>query len=252
MRGWRWLRHGAGPGAWNMGVDEALLVSAARGTATLRLYRWQGPWLSLGYAQVLDDFRREACRAAGVGVVRRATGGRAVLHGCDLTYAVAAPLSHLPGGLHASSARIARGLLAGLRSLGVEAECVEPEDAERGIGFDCFAHAGAHEIRRRGRKLCGSAQRRAGGALLQHGSIRLAPDPEPVRRAAGLAGPGASLLELGCPCEPETLCAALSAGLADALGVRLEPGELEPGESVRAAGRQAESPGVTPSPQGPP
>jgi len=88
---WRLLRDAAAAGPWNMGVDEALLETAiAEGRPALRLYRWEGPWLSLGYGQTFDAAQREACAAAGVGVVRRVTGGRAVLHGGDLTYAVAA------------------------------------------------------------------------------------------------------------------------------------------------------------------
>jgi lipoate-protein ligase A len=235
-----------------MGVDEALLASAERGRATLRLYRWKGPWLSLGYAQVLDPARREACRAAGVGLVRRVTGGRAVLHGCDLTYAVAAPLSWIPGDLHGSSARIARGLVAGLHSLGVEAECVAPQTAERGTAFDCFARAGAHEIRCRGRKLCGSAQRRNRAALLQHGSIRLAPDPDAAQRAAGLEGSAGSLAVLSRPVEPEALEIALSEGLAEALGMRLELGDLEPDERLAALARGEEPPGAAARSQGAP
>ena len=75
-----------------MGMDEALLASVvAGGPPTLRLYRWQGAWLSLGYSQRLSSRRLAACRQAGVGVVRRVTGGRAVLHGGDLTYAVSVP-----------------------------------------------------------------------------------------------------------------------------------------------------------------
>ena len=75
-----------------MGVDEALLASAVHtGRPSLRFYRWQGPWLSLGYGQSLSEVRAERCRAAGVGWVRRVTGGLAVLHGADLTYTVAAP-----------------------------------------------------------------------------------------------------------------------------------------------------------------
>ena len=95
---WRLLLDGPGAGSWNMAVDEALLRSAQRGAApTLRFYSWDGAWLSLGFApSPLDAARRAACREAGVGIVRRATGGRAVLHGADLTYAVAAPVAALP------------------------------------------------------------------------------------------------------------------------------------------------------------
>lgn len=236
MATWRLLRHGPGTGAWNMGVDEALLATARRGQPSLRLYTWEGPWLSLGYAQALDPARRIACAQAGVGVVRRATGGRAVLHGCDLTYAVAAPVGLVGGDVLESSARIGRGLLAGLRELGVEAVCVEPAAGPgRGAGFDCFATPGAHEILSGGLKLCGSAQRRRGGVLLQHGSLRLCAEPPAVRRAAGLEeGRSTSLAELGLDVSPGAVGDGLLDGLARALGARLQPGELSP-EEIRAA-----------------
>ncbi|MEN8183471.1 MAG: octanoyltransferase [Myxococcota bacterium] len=243
MSAWRLLRHGPGPGSWNMGVDEALLAGAARGQPSLRVYRWDGPWLSLGYAQPLDRERRVACEAAGVAIVRRVTGGRAVLHGGDLTYAVAAPLRWAPGDVGRSYALIAGGLLAAMRRLGLEAACVAPTPgARRAPDFDCFASAGGHEIVCDGLKLCGSAQRRTAAALLQHGSLRLQPDPPEARRAAGLEPEGAtSLLELGAPCDVERVAEAVVAGLGDALGAQLVEAELD-GDECSAAGKRGEEP----------
>ncbi len=110
-----------------MGVDEALLASAVRtGRPSLRFYRWQGPWLSLGYGQVLDRERVADCSRAGVGVVRRVTGGRAVLHGSDLTYALAAREGQLPPGLMASYELVAGVLIRALGALGVEAVASGP------------------------------------------------------------------------------------------------------------------------------
>jgi lipoate-protein ligase A len=197
--GWRLLRDGAADGPWNMAVDALLLERATRGIATLRLYGWRGAWLSLGYAQRLSDPRREACRRTGVGVVRRITGGRAVLHGGDLTYAVAAPEVALPSGLQASYGLVTDVLLAALGGLGITAERGRaPGEAGRADAFDCFAEPAPEEICVGGGKLCGSAQRRSGGALLQHGSLRLRPDPSDLRSAAlGGVGPATSLYELG-------------------------------------------------------
>ncbi len=91
MSRWRLIVDGRANGEWNMGVDESLLKTAVTaGTPTLRFYRWRGPWLSLGYSQRPQAELYAACSRAGVGVVRRVTGGRAVLHGEDLTYAIAA------------------------------------------------------------------------------------------------------------------------------------------------------------------
>ena len=173
---WRLLRDGAASGAWNMGVDEALLATASEsGRATLRLYAWDGPWLSLGHAQPAPGPLAQACTEAGVGLVRRATGGSAVLHGSDLTYAVAVPESALPPGLQGSYARVAEALSLALASLGLRTRRAPGGPSPR--GFDCFQQAGGDEICVGERKLVGSAQRRSGGAVLQHGSIRLAPDP---------------------------------------------------------------------------
>jgi lipoate-protein ligase A len=225
-----------------MGVDEALLASAAAGgPPSLRLYAWRGAWLSLGYRQALDAQRARRCAAAGVAVVRRSTGGRAVLHGADLTYAVAAPEALLPGDLAASYARIAAGLADALRGLGVEVDPEAPPAPRSGAAaFDCFAEPALHELCAAGRKLVGSAQRRAHGAVLQHGSLRLAPDPAPAARATGLQGRGAtSLRELGCRAAPEAVREALLRGLARALGAELRPAALLPGEAAAASRRGA-------------
>lgn len=239
------MRHGPGAGPWNMGVDEALLGTARGGTPSLRLYAWQGPWLSLGYAQVLEARPRAACAAAGVGVVRRATGGRAVLHGCDLTYAIAAPVGLVGGDVLGSSSRIARGLLEGVRLLGVEARCSEVplRGARRSAGFDCFAAAGAHELLSGGRKLCGSAQRRVGEALLQHGSLRLRPEEAALRRAGGLEeGHATSLEELGVREPLERVAEALIEGLGRVLQASFEPAELSAPELRSARQRGVEPP----------
>jgi lipoate-protein ligase A len=226
-----------------MGVDEALLASAAAGgPATLRLYRWSGPWLSLGYGQRLDAERARRCAGAGVGVVRRASGGRAVLHGQDLTYAVAAPAAWLPAGIEASHARLAGALGEALGRLGL---AVEAAGAGAGAApdFDCFARPAAHELCAAGRKLVGSAQRRVAGALLEHGSLRLAPDPPAARAAAGLASEQAvSLRELGVGPPLVELCARLAEAFAAALCARFEPGVLSPSEVASAERRELEPP----------
>jgi lipoyl(octanoyl) transferase len=242
---WRLLLDGPGAGFWNMAVDEALLRSAQRGAApTLRFYGWDGAWLSLGFAQRLDAARRAECREAGVGIVRRATGGRAVLHGADLTYAVAAPVTALPAGLDATYALIGCALRQALTRLGVPAEPAAAIPLAPGAGgFDCFQSAAAHEICAKGRKLAGSAQRRAGGGVLQHGSLRLGPDPLPARAAAGLLQESAtSLAELGFALGPERVLAACMAAFESVLAANLVEGTLDEVELAQArelAGRHA-------------
>ena len=238
---WRLLEDGDGHGAFNMGVDEALLASAIAGIATLRFYGWEGHWLSLGYAQSLDPRRIAACAEAGVGIVHRVTGGRAVLHGSDLTYCLAAPETALPAGLRGSYQLVGDALIAGLQSLGVAAErSVAPSATVRSSDFDCFAVPAEDEICVRGRKLAGSAQRRARGGVLQHGSIRVAPDPPKVTRVVGFApGVATSLKELGMRVVREELLEALKAAFRKSLGSSLEVSILSPSER-RSAERRVE------------
>src|SRR2546423_12507810 len=178
--GWRLLLDKPASGAWNMAVDEVLLDGVASGEAppTIRFYEWAPPCLSLGYFQPFDVVDVDGCRALGVEVVRRPTGGRAILHDRELTYSVALSASVLgqDGGVLPSYYRLSLALQDGLRRLGVAAT-LAPESASSSAahGPVCFDRPSAHEILLRGRKLVGSAQMRRGGGLLQHGSIPIEP-----------------------------------------------------------------------------
>jgi lipoate-protein ligase A len=240
MSRWRLIEDGEASGPWNMGVDEALLASARQGHPSIRLYRWRGPWLSLGYGQQVDPRLERACEEAGVGRVRRVTGGRAVLHGQDLTYAVASPEALLPPTLLGAYDWVARVLVDALRCLGVAATRSGPDARAPGRElFDCFAQAAPEEICVADRKLAGSAQRRVGGALLQHGSIRLSPDPDVAIEATGLAGAGATdLAELSGPVSEEVLRSALASSFEGVLGQPLERGGLSRGEQAMARERE--------------
>lgn len=224
-----------------MAVDEVLLEAAAAGGApALRLYGWRGPWLSIGYAQPIEPETLAACAAAGVRVVRRMTGGRAVLHGADLTYAIAAPDAALPEGLEASYRLVCDALLAALATFGVAAERAPAAAPLRPrAAFDCFESPAADEITARGRKLAGSAQRRAQGAVLQHGSIRLAPDPAAAAAAARLGSGATSLGELGVApgAARRALVAELPTALARLLGAAVEPAALTASERAAARAR---------------
>jgi lipoate-protein ligase A len=213
----------------------------------LRLYRWSSPALSIGYAQDRDrDVDTEACRERGIAVIRRITGGRAVLHDAEVTYSVSAPAGQ-PGfgsGLDAAYRRIAAGLVAGLRLLGLPASPAAPglrSPAPGSRPAACFAATSRHEIAVDGRKLVGSAQRREGGAFLQHGSILLRSHAELAGRLLrGLPGAGAEAGMIGLTellpagATPEAVTAAIAAGCASAWGVACVPGEVSPAE-VRAA-----------------
>lgn len=263
---WRLIDSGPGPGAWNLALDEAIFdaVRERRSPPTLRLYGWEAPTLSLGYAQDgARDLDLAACAAAGIAVVRRATGGRAVLHDREVTYSVAVPAGTPVFGtnLDAAYRAVAAGLLAGLRLLGVDAALAPA--ARRGAGEPrhpgCFGSASRHEILAGGRKLVGSAQRRSGGAFLQHGSILLEGHAERLARllrpseAAGAGDRGrgryhgrnrgrdrgtpgmAGLADLLRPCPAHgRIAAAVAAGCAAAWGVRLVPGGATAAEVAAA------------------
>ena len=126
---WRLVCTPPSPGDWNMAVDEAILEAAGQGKTlpTLRLYAWQPPCLSLGYAQPASDADRNALNQNGWGLVRRPTGGRAILHCDELTYSVIAP-NHEPrleGGVLDSYRTLSQALLRALHTLEIPAEPVE-------------------------------------------------------------------------------------------------------------------------------
>lgn len=192
---WRFLDSGAAGGVTNMATDAALLAHARRtGSGTLRIYGWDGPTLSLGrHERARDRFDPARLAAHGVDVVRRPTGGRALLHDREVTYSVTAPLGTLS--LGESYAVINALLLDALARLGVRATvAVAARRPLRPVGAACFAEPGAGELTVGGAKLVGSAQLREDGALLQHGSILLADDQaliDQLRAGGGTASPAA-------------------------------------------------------------
>jgi lipoate-protein ligase A len=168
-------------GAENMALDEALLERAREsGQAVFRVYTWADPTLSFGRNQTaLGVYDATRAEAEGVAVVRRLTGGRALLHHREVTYSVTAPLT-LGASLRESYDRINRLVVAGLRRLGVAVEVAVPrERAPAPSVAPCFERPAAGELVFAGRKLVGSAQWRDVGALLQHGSI-LVEDDQPM------------------------------------------------------------------------
>ncbi len=290
-RGWRLVDSGAAPrpGAENMAIDHALAESVqAGGPAALRFYCWDPPCLSLGRNQpAAGVYDRAAAAARGVDIVRRPTGGRAVLHWHELTYAVAVPVGQL-GSPRETYAAINRALVAGLRRLGGPA-LVVPERAAPAPGaaaagpndpawqralaahptsklneMPCFDLAAPGEVVAAGRKLIGSAQRREGAVLLQHGSLLLDDDqgavlellatgPAPAglpvlaAHAAGAASPVGMAAELAVLAEraarPATLREllgelparaqlerALAEGFQEVLGIALAPAALSAAE----------------------
>ena len=197
----RWRRLLSPPlaAADNMALDEALMRRAARsGEAVLRAYAWRTPTLSLGRNQAAAaTYDAVRARELGVEIVRRPTGGRALLHHREITYSVTAPAL---ADLRESYARINRILLHALRQLGAPAQLASPATRAPLPGdAPCFETPVAGELVIGDRKLVGSAQWRDGGALLQHGSI-LVDDDQPLlarlaTRPLPSAPPAATLRE---------------------------------------------------------
>lgn len=168
-------------GAANMAVDQAIAQSCAAGESppTLRFYRWQPPAVSLGRHQPLADIDQEAVAARGYEVVRRSTGGRAILHIDELTYSVAANSEELrvQGGVMDAYLRLSNALVTGLRLLGLAADKAAGDvRVGKDVSAACFEVPSAYEITAHGRKLLGSAQSRRAKYVLQHGSLPLIGD----------------------------------------------------------------------------
>ena len=211
-----------------MARDHALARTLAPGTAILRLYRWRTPTVSLGRNEPARGlYDRAAAARLGIGFVRRPTGGRCVLHQEELTYAVLLPAGAL-GGPRRAYRRIHAGLVRALVALGVPAELAGGERTPPPSAGPCFALAAPGEVTVAGRKLVGSAQARLEGALLQHGSLLLAPGQDALEA-----------LRTGATCGPATAAfesvAARGAGDAAAASLREVLGAVPPWEALARA-----------------
>jgi lipoate-protein ligase A len=238
-----------------MAVDEAILETSSRGEArpTLRLYAWQPACLSLGYAQPVADADLDRIDALGWDLVRRPTGGRAILHTDELTYSVTGSQSEprLEGGVLESYRRLSQALLAGLQALHIPAQSALQEAAAlRGEtkGPVCFEVPSNYEITVQGKKLIGSAQARKHEGVLQHGTLPLWGDLTRITQALCFKDEdkredaAARLISRATTVEAvlnyrvdwDTAAAAFVSAFEQALNLTLEPGELTPQECKRA------------------
>jgi len=222
-------------GEANMARDAELLERHRAGDdPVLRLYRWDPPAVTIGYNQDPGDFDAAAVAAAGYGLVRRPTGGRAILHAEELTYAVVgtSPGPIFGNSLHSTYMKINEALLAFLRELGIEADVSEGEPREEMRGLVCFKSAGRHEVHVGGRKIIGSAQRRRGDVFLQHGSILAGPrhldlldflggGTDRATLAAGTTDLGRLLGDPQGPAELDVLAVTLAEAFGRCLGLPL-------------------------------
>jgi lipoate-protein ligase A len=212
-----------------MARDEALLEAMAEVSSApvLRLYGWSRPCLSLGYAQPYYSYvDPKFCQEHGVEVVRRPTGGRAVLHHFELTYAVVFRSDDpvLGGNVIESFRKVSSAILGGLRALGIPADLEPVHRGERPSKVaNCFVSASTYEVSAGGRKLVGSAQVRRRGAVLQHGSILLDVDAA-LWRGVFADGSGTrlsylvTLKDLGFTGTEEDLRTSLVSSFASLLG----------------------------------
>lgn len=176
---WRVVLSPPANGALNMAIDQAILeaVAAKQAPPTLRLYAWTPACLSLGYVQPVADVDRARLARLGWNLVRRITGGRAILHVDEITYSIAFPDGDpvIAGGIIESYRRLSRALVAGLHHLGAlpQADQRTRDDGRDPHGPVCFEVPSHYEITVDGQKLVGSAQVRKFGGVLQHGTLPL-------------------------------------------------------------------------------
>ncbi|MBP8952727.1 MAG: lipoate--protein ligase family protein [Armatimonadetes bacterium] len=253
---WRLVWSGFAPADVNMAVDEMLFEQVAEGDAppTLRIYGWEPPGVSIGFAQDLEQgVDLEAVQRRGYGLVRRPTGGRAIIHRDEVTYSVCIRVGHLACGdsVVASYREISRGIEAGLALLGVGAGIPDGRrDSPRkpaDLPSICFASSLGGDMEVAGRKIVGSAQMRRSGAILQHGAIPITLDPaehleilgkhpRDAGNANGLSHHATTVAEvLGRSVCFDELGRAVVSGFAEAFGVLIAEQPLTDSEQARTA-----------------
>lgn len=258
-RQWRFICDEPAFGRWNMAVDEAILNAVGSGVEppTLRLYGWEPACLSLGVSQAVNDVDGAAIAAQRWDIVRRPTGGRAILHTDELTYSLSVPADHALAKLDiiGSYRKISTALMIALERLGANPQSERrTEPASKKPNAVCFETPSHYEITSGGRKLVGSAQMRRKAGLLQHGTLPLFGDVARIcdalsydsdyeretakitvrRRAATLAD------VLGRPVTWDEAAAAVADGFRTALDIELTEStlsvsELEDASSLEAA-----------------
>ncbi len=254
MDTWRLLITPPARGAWNMALDESILEHIGRGKSmpTLRLYAWEPACLSLGHAQPFADVDMARLKERGWEVVRRATGGRAILHTDEITYSVIAPNEepHVAGTVLESYNRLAQALLLAVQQLDLPVEMKELVGHAGSLTKAnpvCFEVPSTYEITVNGKKLIGSAQARKKEGVLQHGSLPLTGDLTRICQVLAFENEGAreeaskrllaraATVEsaLGREVSWETAAGAFIHAFEAQLGLSLKKGELSESESKR-------------------
>ncbi|HET6488212.1 MAG TPA: biotin/lipoate A/B protein ligase family protein [Syntrophales bacterium] len=231
---WRLLPCQALRAGENMAIDETVFrLNRTEGLPpTLRFFGWNPPAVSLGYFQKpFQEIHVDFCRREGIDIVRRPTGGKAVLHEHELTYSLVAAIDHplFTADILETYRVISACIVEALNRLGLAPEMVSQGRSAAGTPLEgyCFAAPSKYELLVKGRKICGSAQVRGGGTFLQHGSLLI--DIDPVRAAAAMGIEAASISrstttlreQLGRHIESEELARILRGAFEDTLGIHL-------------------------------
>ncbi len=247
---WGLLQSGSNDAAINMALDESLLYWHSKGEIppTLRFYYWSKPTLSIGHFQNierginLDGVKRHGCQ-----LVRRLTGGSAVLHDHELTYSVVVSESkpYIPPSIRKAYYELSKGIMAGFQQLGIQAEYSIPEEQFKQERTDvCFERPSDYEMLVDGKKISGHAQTRKQGVLLQHGSIPLSMDKQMLfdlfkfsteeireRQRNAFSKKAITIDEaVGKRFSYEQVANAFKRGFQLGLNVTLEPFELSPAQ----------------------
>jgi lipoate-protein ligase A len=237
MQSWRFLPYTLNSAAANMACDEAILDAVAEGdsTPTLRIYGFEPGAVSIGLNQELEPDQIARMQEAGLDIVRRPTGGRAVLHLNELTYSFVGTADFLSTSVIRAYKQICGALILAFESLGVPVQLGSAGASYRDFQ-DCFLATTSSDLHYQGFKIAGSAQLRRRHAILQHGSILLNQDQHLMSRLLDPASDQkgkrhANLNEiLGREVSIDELSAALKSGFEKAFEVSLSPGSLSAAE----------------------
>lgn len=263
LANWRLINSGYGDGPGNMAVDEAILeaVAAQLSPPTVRFYGWEPPCVSLGYRQPASVVDGRRLTSLGYDLVRRPTGGRAILHVDELTYSVIAPIGEprVKGSILESYRRLSEALVDGLQLLDLVTSEAPKDPAVSGPeGPACFDTPSNYEITHEGRKLVGSAQVRKTGVVLQHGTLplvgdvgrlvdalRLDSEQERKQMRADLRNRATTLASaLGREVTFEEAVQAMARGFTRVLDLNLVEDQLSPLELDRASELRSEKYGA--------
>lgn len=247
---WRLIPYRCDGACENMAIDEAVFRETIthQRLPTLRFYGWRKAAVSIGYFQNIEnEINIHACRSAGIDVVRRLTGGKAVFHSDEITYCVAAcgAGNLFPADIQGTYRMISACLARALDLMGIEASIAlgSGQTAGSDLQSSCFSAPSDNELLVAGRKICGSAQVRRRGGFLQHGSLLLTFDPErtaalilPVSTLQGADRLRASVTAvneiLPSPISEEAVCTALAKGFIDELGISVKEAPLTQAEGL--------------------